>query len=210
MIELSVIPQGSVWCGGCRRTPWWTARPRTRCRAGPWPSAGRTSWSLSREPPSGCSCWTSGPRIRPLGPCPGPAATWKKDKYRREGPCCCLGNLLEGRTSQLTARMIWRNILWKTSILVGWWFDWCGVNRMVINFLSNIHSAKYPLIYSSNHPGCKIASAPRNWINSVLKHQRRPLPSLLYSSFLFELLLQGRVRNNKNCINKLNFHSVGQ
>ena len=69
-------------------------------------------------------------------------------------------------------KKIWNNIHFGRVMV------WCNVS---------LHSAKYPFFYSSvtsNHPGAK--SVVRQGIEPILfpKQQRRPLPSLLYKSFL--------------------------
>ena len=98
---------------------------------------------------------------------------YNKDKYRREGKgrhCC----------NHLAARIIWRKVFGRTFILGGWWF-WCGVNRMIIHF-SKDPFQKVPLavilvIFFFNSSWYKIAS--------VVKQQQRPLASLLYLSLIY-------------------------
>ena len=55
---------------------------------------------------------------------------------------------------------------------------WCELENHL--FFQSIHSAKCPLLYSSNHPGAKYVVR-----YGTPKQQRRPLPSLLYKSFLY-------------------------
>ena len=115
--------------------------------------------------------------------------------YRRvgKGRRCCLGDVFECRTSQLKARMIWRTVFGRTSILGGWWFGvvWTGRSFSFII----IHSAKCSFFYSSisaNHHVAK--SVLRQGTKSILspKEQRRPLPSFLYKFFFYaELPAQG-------------------
>ena len=124
-------------------------------------------------------------------PLPRPAFQPKKnDLHRREGKgCrCCLGVVLECLTRNLAARIIGRTVFWRTSILVGWWFgvEWTGR----LSIFPKHPLAKWPLFYSSissNLPAwCKIASAATNWINSVPPNSRRPFPSLMYKSFVYD------------------------
>ena len=59
-----------------------------------------------------------------------PHFTHRKESDIREGKGrrCCLGDILECRISHFAARMIWRQIFKRTSILGGWWFGvmWTG------------------------------------------------------------------------------------
>ena len=51
-----------------------------------------------------------------------------KDLYRTygKGRLCCLGDVLECHTSHLAARLVWRKVFGRATILGGWWFVvWC-------------------------------------------------------------------------------------
>ena len=85
------------------------------------------------------------------------------------------GTVLTCRTNHLTARMIWRKLFRKTSILGGCRdLVWCGVNQPIFQ---SIHFAIILFILFFKSSWCKIASAARNC--PAPKQQRRPLPSLL-------------------------------
>ena len=56
------------------------------------------------------------------------------DRREGKGRRCCLGEVLVCRTSHLAARMIYRIVFARTSIVGGWWF---GVNQMIIHFLKH-------------------------------------------------------------------------
>ena len=76
-------------------------------------------------------------------------------------------------------KRFWKNIHFGRVVV------WYGVNRMVTHFpnASVLPSSRY--LHSSFFSSWwKIVSTARNWINSVPKQQRRPLPSLLSLSFL--------------------------
>ena len=87
-----------------------------------------------------------------------------------------------------TIHMIWANVFWRTSIVVGWWFD------MVWNQWSSIFS-KHPFrqvafilqysSFSAISSWWRISSAKRNWINPVLQ---TAVTSFAFSS-VFTLLL---------------------
>ena len=99
------------------------------------------------------------------------------DRRAGKGRRCCLGDVLECRTSYLAARMIWRKAFGRTSILGGGGLVWYEMDDY--QFFRSIYSAKGPMFYSSissNHPGAK--SLLRQGGESILspKQQRRPLP----------------------------------
>ena len=80
------------------------------------------------------------------------------DRREGKGRRCCLGDVIECRTSHLAAMMIWTKVF-ERSFISGWW--WNGV---VWIRWSIIHSAKRPIFYSSfssNHPGDKSVM-PKN------------------------------------------------
>ena len=75
------------------------------------------------------------------------------DRREGKGRACCLGGILECRTSHLAVGMILRKVLGRTSIF---WGEG-GVDEHP--FFHSIHSAKYLLFYTSfslNHPGIQF------------------------------------------------------
>ena len=92
--------------------------------------------------------------------------TTEEESGRRKGRGrrCCLGDVLECRTRDLAAWMIWRKVFGK-NIHFGRAVVWCGVNRKIIHFFRSIHSAQCTFFYasiSSNHPGAKsVVRSPR-------------------------------------------------
>ena len=111
---------------------------------------------------------------------------------RKQRSSLILWNVLESRASHLAARIIWRKVFGRTSIL----------GKVVLKFgmvwtrLSSIFP-KHPFhevsvlqfILSLNHPGAK--SLVRHRIEPIpsAKQQRRPLPALLSdSSSMWEIL----------------------
>ena len=69
------------------------------------------------------------------------------EKESDKGRLCCLGDVLECRTSNLAARMIWRKVCVRAYILEGGGLVWREPDDHP--FFWSIHSAKCPIFYSS-------------------------------------------------------------
>ena len=109
---------------------------------GDWPGGG--SPEASRSP-------ASGRKGRQLGNIP--AIEEESDRRVGRGRHYCLGDILDCHNSHLAARMIWRKVFGRTSILGGWCMVWWGVNLMVIHFYE---TAIPPSGLSSIHPFLQI------------------------------------------------------
>ena len=83
-------------------------------------------------------------------------------RRKRKGRRCWLGDVLDCRTRDWVARMIWRKVFGRTSILRGV-VVWCGWwTLMIIHFCkSSIHPFFY-VSFSANHPGAKSLKTSPN------------------------------------------------
>ena len=105
---------------------------------------------------------------------------WRLGSGKLSHTCLCWGTTVEeglrqkrrprssllfgGRTYKyhLAARMIWRKVFGRTSILIGWWFGmmWRG---MIIHFLQSIHSI-HPLLQIILDGGKSVVRHGIEWI----------------------------------------------
>ena len=111
----------------------------------------------------------------------------EKDKREGKGFRCCLGDVLECRTSHLAARMIGRQVVGRISIWGGWGFDVVWTRWSSI-FLKHpfCQASALRSSFSSNHPGAK-SSAAWHWMNSV---PQTGATTLAYSPVCFFFLWQ--------------------